>query len=56
MAIGTVTRSQQLRSIYDQPNAILDPDEAVLFPILDHLGDLIGQSERDEARRALSDA
>lgn len=38
-------RIKQLRIVYKQLNALLDPEEVVLFPVLDHLGDLIRQVE-----------
>lgn len=53
MTTDTPTRSDQLSSIYDQLNGLLQPDEAFAFPVLDHLGDLIRVAEQDEAQKAL---
>ena len=55
MTTDTPTRTDQLRTLYDQLNALLQPDEAFAFPILDHLGDLIRMTEQDEAQKALRD-
>jgi hypothetical protein len=41
-AMNNTERAQRLQALYEQLDRLIEPDEIELYPVLEHLGDLIG--------------
>jgi len=41
-------RVQRLWALYEQLDELIEPDEIELYPVLEHLGDLIGDLEPED--------
>ena len=50
--MNTTERVAALWAIYEQIDALITPDEIELYPVLEHLGDLINDLEIDVEREA----
>mgnify|MGYP006297648081 FL=1 len=48
--MNTRDRVAALWAIYEQIDALITPDEIELYPVLEHLGDLINDLEIDAER------
>ena len=46
-AMDNTERVQRLWALYEQLDALIEPEEIEVYPVLEHLGDLIGDLEMD---------
>ena len=47
-AMHNTERVRRLWALYEQLDELIEPDEIELYPVLEHLGDLIGDLEPED--------
>jgi hypothetical protein len=43
--MNNTERAQRLQALYEQLDGLIEPDEIEMYPVLEHLGDLIQDLE-----------